>query len=63
MPARIRTLARYNPVDWAVQAGRGALSLDAAWSMVLVHLALLAGFAVVCTWLATAAFRLYRRSL
>jgi ABC-2 type transport system permease protein len=63
MPAWIRTIARYNPVDWAVQAGRGALSLDAGWNMVLVHLALLAGFAVVCTWLATAAFRVYQRSL
>jgi ABC-2 type transport system permease protein len=61
-PGWIRTAARFNPVNWAVEAGRGALSSSPDWGVVLARLGLLAAFALVCGWLATRAFRAYQRS-
>ena len=61
-PGWIRTAARFNPVNWAVEAGRGALSSSPDWGVVLARLGLLAAFALVCGWLATRAFRAYHRS-
>ncbi|MGH9045336.1 MAG: ABC transporter permease [Acidimicrobiales bacterium] len=61
-PAWIGDVARYNPVNWAVVASRGALSANPSWSSVLEHLGLLAAVAVVLGWLATRAFRAYQRS-
>jgi len=63
MPAWMVTIARYNPVNWAAQAGRVALSLGVAWGYVLTRVGLLALFALVCTWMATRAFRVYQRSI
>jgi ABC-2 type transport system permease protein len=63
MPGWMRDAARYNPVNWAVQAGRGALTTNVDWVAVLTRLGLLAVFAAVCTWLATRAFRMYQRSV
>ncbi|MQA86592.1 MAG: ABC transporter permease subunit [Streptosporangiales bacterium] len=62
-PDWIGHVARYNPVNWAIVAGREALQADVGWMTVFSHLGYLAVFAVVCGWLATRAFRTYQRSV
>ena len=62
-PEWIQTIAKYNPVDWAVVASRQALSANPDWSAVWIRLAGLAVVAVVTGWIATRAFRSYQRSL
>jgi ABC-2 type transport system permease protein len=59
----IRSVSRFNPVTWAVDAGRSAVYPDPDWGLVFSRLALLAGLALVCTFLATRAFRAYQRSV
>ncbi|WP_245933687.1 ABC transporter permease [Arthrobacter livingstonensis] len=61
-PAWVRQVARFNPFEWAVAAGRGALQAAPDWASVWSHLGLLAALAVVMTWLATRVFRIYQRS-
>jgi ABC-2 type transport system permease protein len=63
MPGWMQSVARYNPVDWAVEAGREGLAAGPDWSLVLTRMGWLALFTVVCTWLATRAFRVYQRSI
>lgn len=60
MPHWIRTVSDYNPVDWAIRAGREAVSANADWGTVAGYCGLLAGFALVCLMLATRAFRAYQ---
>jgi ABC-2 type transport system permease protein len=62
-PAWVRDIARYNPFEWAVDAGRGALQSSPDWASIWMHLGLLAALVVVMTWLATRAFRAYQRSV
>jgi ABC-2 type transport system permease protein len=62
-PDWIRTVAGYNPVDWAVVASRQALSANPDWSMVWARLGGLAAVALVTGWIATRAFRAYQKSL
>jgi ABC-2 type transport system permease protein len=62
-PSWLQTVARYNPVDWAVTASREALSAGADWGAVGARLALLVVLAVVMAGLATRAFGAYQRSL
>jgi ABC-2 type transport system permease protein len=62
-PGWIQTVARYNPVDWAVVASRQALSSGTDWGAVGSRLGLLAALAVVMAALATRAFGSYQRSL
>ena len=62
-PDWIATLARINPVNWAVEAGREALLAGADWSIILPRMAGLLIVAVVCLGLATRAFRSYQRSI
>ena len=61
MPGWIRTLSRFNPVNWAVNASRDAM-LGRAWGSVWMDCALLAAFVVGAVTLATQAFRAYRSS-
>lgn len=63
LPGWIDTVARFNPVDWAVVASREALAAGADWGMVGGRIALLAALAVAMTWLATRAFRSYQHSI
>ena len=63
MPQWMQDVAQYNPVNWAVQAGREALAANGDWSIVLSRMGYLVVFTVVCTWLATRAFRVYQRSI
>lgn len=62
-PGWVRTVARGNPVDWAVRASREALSATPEWGVVAPRLALLAVVALVMSALATQAFRAYQRSV
>jgi ABC-2 type transport system permease protein len=62
-PGWLQTVARYNPVDWAVVASREALSAGTDWGAVWSRIGLLGALTVVMAWLATRAFGAYQRSL
>jgi ABC-2 type transport system permease protein len=61
MPGWIRVLAKANPVNWAVDASRDAM-LGRNWGGVAVAAVMLSGFVAVTVWVATQAFRAYRRA-
>jgi ABC-2 type transport system permease protein len=61
MPGWLRAIARFNPVNWAVEGARHAMA-GAQWQLVGIDVLSLAIFALVGSWLATQSFRLYRRS-
>ncbi|ACQ81789.1 ABC-2 type transporter [Beutenbergia cavernae DSM 12333] len=61
-PSWVETVARFNPFDWAVRVGRGALEGTASAGEVWGHVGLLAGATVVMAWVATQAFRTRQRS-
>lgn len=63
MPTWMQVIARLNPVNWAAEAGRTALSAGADWSMVLTRAGLLLALAIVCIWIAMRSFRSYQRSV
>jgi ABC-2 type transport system permease protein len=60
LPDWIATTARYNPVDWAIVAGREAVSAGTDWASVAGYRGLLTAFAIVCLMLATKAFGAYQ---
>ena len=62
-PGWVQAVARFNPVNWAVDAGREALGASPDWSVVSSRLGLLALLAAACVWVATRAFRSYQRSV
>jgi ABC-2 type transport system permease protein len=61
-PDWIETVATYNPINWAIEAGREALLASPDWSFVLPRVAGLAVVALLSVALATRAFRGYQRS-
>jgi ABC-2 type transport system permease protein len=63
MPGWIEEVARFNPAEWAVRAGRGAVAADVDWSVVLTNGGYVALFALASAWLATRGFRSYQRSV
>ncbi len=63
MPDWMQEFAKFNPVNWAVEAGRQTLSTSIDWSLVGIHVAELVALALVCGWLSTRAFRAYQRSV
>jgi ABC-2 type transport system permease protein len=63
VPDWIATVAAYNPVNWAVEAGREALMASPDWSMILPRIAGLLVLAVLTTVWATRMFRAYQRSI
>lgn len=62
-PGWIQTAARFNPLNWSVQAGREAMSANVDWSTVRADTFYLLLFAGASTWLSTRAFRTYQRSV
>src|SRR5207247_1666873 len=56
------TVGDCNPRNWAVAAGREAVSANADWAFVMSRVGLLAALAIACVLLATRAFRSYQRS-
>ncbi|WP_431773648.1 ABC transporter permease [Streptomyces cucumeris] len=61
-PGWVRSVAAYNPVEWAVVAAREAMAAHTDWSRVGTRLGLLAAAVAVMGFLATRAFRAYRKS-
>ena len=60
VPGWVATVADYNPVNWAIVAGREAVQGGTDWGTVAGYCGLLAAFALLCTMLATRAFRSYQ---
>jgi ABC-2 type transport system permease protein len=63
VPAWIRTIAKFNPVNWAVEAGRSAAMEHINWGLVASRIGLLVAVALLSAVLATRAFARYQRSL
>jgi ABC-2 type transport system permease protein len=61
-PAWVRDVAKFNPFEWAVVVGRGALQPSPDWASIWAHLGLLAALTAVMAWIATRAFQSYQRS-
>jgi ABC-2 type transport system permease protein len=62
-PEWIQTVARFNPVNWAVEAGRDALTASPDWSFVVPRIVGLFVLALLATGWATRTFRSYQRSI
>jgi ABC-2 type transport system permease protein len=63
VPEWVRTASRFNPVNWAADAGRSATAGHIDWGLVGSRVGLLAVLLVVCAAFATRAFGVYQRSL
>ena len=63
MPSWIGTVADFNPVDWAIVAGREAVGASPDWASVAGNCGLLAAFAAVCLALAVKAFGAYQKQV
>jgi ABC-2 type transport system permease protein len=63
LPGWIRWVARFNPVDWAVEAGRSAATQNADWGLIASRTGLLALLLLASATFATRAFSAYQRSI
>lgn len=63
VPSWIRSISRFNPVNWAVVAARSAAMEKTDWGVVAGRFGLLLALAVLAAWFATRAFRAYQRSV
>ena len=63
VPEWIRTASKFNPVNWAADAGRSAAMGHIDWGLVGSRSAFLAALLAVCAAFATRAFGVYQRSL
>jgi ABC-2 type transport system permease protein len=63
MPHWMQTVSKYNPVNWAVEAGRNAATGTLDWGYVGARAGLLAILLVVAVAFATRAFNTYQRSI
>ncbi|MBV9472111.1 MAG: ABC transporter permease [Solirubrobacterales bacterium] len=63
MPSWIRHVADFNPVNWAVVAGRAATSASPDWGLVASRAGFLALLLALCLAFATRAFQSYQRSV
>jgi ABC-2 type transport system permease protein len=63
VPDWIATAAKFNPVNWAVEAGREALTASPDWTMILPRIAGLLVLTVLATAGATRTFSAYQRSI
>jgi ABC-2 type transport system permease protein len=59
----MQTAAKFNPVDWGVQAAREVVLPGTSWGTVGLYLLLLLLLTVVTSSWATWTFRSYQRSL
>jgi ABC-2 type transport system permease protein len=62
-PKWMQTVADFNPVNWAVEAGRSVAMGATDWTLVLSRTGFLLAFLAACGIFATRAFRVYQRSL
>ncbi len=63
IPHWMQRCAAFNPVNWAVEAGRAAVLPGTDWGLVGTRAALLVGLCGICLTLSTAAFRAYQRTV
>jgi ABC-2 type transport system permease protein len=63
LPTWIRWVARFNPVNWAAEAGRSAVAADADWTLITSRIGLLALLLFASAAFATRAFAAYQRSI
>jgi ABC-2 type transport system permease protein len=63
MPGWMQTVSKFNPVNWAVEAGRQAATGSLDWSYIGVRAGLLAALMVAAIAFATRAFHGYQRSV
>jgi ABC-2 type transport system permease protein len=63
IPHWMRIAARYNPVNWGVDAAREVVVPGTSWGSVGTHLGLLLALTVVTGAFATWTFRVYQRTL
>lgn len=63
LPDWVRWAARFNPVNWAAEAGRSAATQQADWSLIATRFGLLAALLIVSATFATRAFGAYQRSV
>ncbi|GAA4599615.1 ABC transporter permease [Planotetraspora phitsanulokensis] len=63
MPDWIRNIAAFNPLNWSLDTGRGALADVPDWQAVAVHGGWLLGLAALMILLSTLSFRSYQKSI
>jgi ABC-2 type transport system permease protein len=63
MPDWMQTASGFNPVNWAVEAGREALTASPDWGLIGSRAAFLAAFLAATLSVAVRAFRAYQRSV
>jgi ABC-2 type transport system permease protein len=63
MPHWMRIVAACNPVNWALEAGRAAMSANPDWARVAAEGGGLAALAVIVTALSVLTFRAYQKSV
>jgi ABC-2 type transport system permease protein len=62
-PKWMQTVADFNPVNWAIEAGRTVAMGPTDWTLVLTRSGFLIAFLMASGLVATRAFRTYQRSL
>jgi ABC-2 type transport system permease protein len=63
MPEWMRIVADFNPVNWAIEAGREAVSAGADWGFIASRAGFLLALTLACGAFATRAFRAYQKSV
>jgi ABC-2 type transport system permease protein len=63
MPGWMQAIAAANPVNWALDAARGALARHIDWGQTLAYGGWLLVLAAAMVWLSTLTFRGYRRTV
>jgi ABC-2 type transport system permease protein len=63
IPNWMQHVADFNPVNWAVIAGRSAVSNNPDWGLIASRAGFLIALLLVCLAFATRAFRTYQRSV
>jgi ABC-2 type transport system permease protein len=63
LPSWIRWIAKFNPVNWAAEAGRSAAGTNADWGLIATRAGLLALLLLASAAFATRAFNTYQRSI
>jgi ABC-2 type transport system permease protein len=63
LPGWIRWIARFNPVNWAADAGRAAAGSNPDWGLIATRVGFLALLLLASAAFATRAFNAYQRSI
>jgi ABC-2 type transport system permease protein len=63
LPDWVRWIARFNPVNWATEAGRSATAPNIDWGLIATRTGLLALLLLASAAFATRAFNAYQRSI